>query len=1637
MPRPASNKININIKVNVDQAVQSVERLTGSITKANEAAKKISTTTAQHVEKPIKEATNKSQKYLHNLIGAFTNLQTVVKSVGLAMGVGFGVFALGTVMRRTVESFNEIEQGMRKIWTVTNLTNKELKELQSNLLDLARTTTLSMKDIMEGAYYALSSGIRTDELVKFMEIANKAAVAGYASMKDTVDLLTTIKNAYGYSVNYMTNVADKLFASMYVAKAEFQDFAVNLGKVIPTAAQLGISLDEVLASVSALTKVGISTDKAATYIAQFMNSVIKPSAEAKKEAEELGIQLNATALSAYGLGGYLKYMVDKMKDAGLSSEEMVSAIAKITGEVRAARAVFGLMSQDFSILNDAMNQITDSTGKVEDAYEKASKTLQRAWEEMKKTLTIGAASVVNATTDTVGLLNGFFKKVFDKMDVYGEEYFSRLASSASEVGENIEEIGTKISATTQLIKDNVTSLPNIFDSLQLALNELGLNMQKIATLEGVGDFEAVQQVLENLRNEFKKLGFEIDETVNSLEEFYNLLLEQNRKKVDELTTSIEDASKKLRDYKQQYNDLTNQLKQLETIGNIARSLVGGFNVFDEILKGNIDINYARKFALNFFKQLRDVFSSSEEYKPFVDILDDYLEALSNETLTNNEFVETIRSFTQIYANQWRTAVENLSESFEESKKKLEENKPEIEIKIKTAEEEIKKFQEKKKRLEELIEKSTPEAIMQKAVENSINTLQQKLKIYFEALKDSVLVPLVHDLPKDVNEAFENIIKYTTMSSEEILKNPEKYLEGLTSALKVVNDFIINNQEKLSAELANNPALNYIFGVILKNSTQAVENLSNLLVGDLSEAININSDKALEFANELLSVNNALNELQKSVGKTSKVTTEEGNTLTDAWKNFREEVGRLQALFKLGTISFDEYMQSVSLLVKKYYTKDLENDFLNFFVSLQSEIDSFYSTQLRKVQLLDDINKQKEALLELIRMVQQFKEELETALGEELYNKLNVAPLIGSILSDLSAQVTDITKQQFEDLMKKFSEAITPKTFAEIQKFMDEQYSKQLKIFNIQLLNAKNEDEKIAIYKQQLDYLDTVYKKLESIKDFISPADESEYLNYLQDVLEKREQIKQTLSDMYEINVDLTTGEKQRIRELRNALELSSDFDSKYQELFKRVVEVRKQIGVATTQEDLQKLKAELNEAKNELNDLSDVATKLGRRNELKSLNNFIENLDSKIENTLNNAIKYSEEYAQKLDDLIKLNKTWSDSYIEVLTKFSETRKQLANATDIETVKDLAERLKKLKEQIKKLQQIAIKTNNTEEWLFLQKLINKELEQTETKMANINKELDKINELQKTFRILKQYSHLFGDFSNVINSFADGFLTAFDDIKEDLIKGKIGWQDAITQATIKGVEASAEELEEFFKSWGNEIGDLLAQGVRTYEWAKLGSEIGRIIGTAFGSPEMGSAIGTIIGTIISIFEWAIDFFKSEWQKTYEEIRKNLPDTISSALKSVRTPEELKKQLKQSIFNAAYSGLVDAFLKTSYMQTFMDNMSKYMADFITGKITAEQFKEFVDKNIEAINWDKLSEALKYFYDSMVDASETAKATEESLAYSSVRTVTEQTANIMVSYLRDMRDTLHRIAHIAQKIQSNTSQRYKPPFRGAVLE
>ncbi len=273
--------------------------------------------------------------------------------------IGMGAAAAGL----SIAAAGEFSGQFAEITTLIDGSADSLGDYRQAILDYSSESTQSLDEINGALYAAISAGVDYEDSLDAVRIAEQLAVAGKADLGSTMTGLVSTLNAYGAGMDEAEDYADIFFTTVKEGQTTIPELNASLAQVTSVAAAAGVPFDDLGAAIAALTASGMPTSQAITSIKSALSNIIKPTADAKTVAEELGIQFNSTALEAMGLNGFLE-MVWEATDGN------IDVMSRLFGSVEGLAGVLSLAGGESGKFADALEAMESRAGSAESAFEK-------------------------------------------------------------------------------------------------------------------------------------------------------------------------------------------------------------------------------------------------------------------------------------------------------------------------------------------------------------------------------------------------------------------------------------------------------------------------------------------------------------------------------------------------------------------------------------------------------------------------------------------------------------------------------------------------------------------------------------------------------------------------------------------------------------------------------------------------------------------------------------------------------------------------------------------------------------------------------------------------------------------------------------------------------------------------------------------------------------------------------------------------------------------------------------------------------------------------------------------------------------------------------------------------------------------
>lgn len=347
---------------------------------------------------------------------------------------GRGLTTVGTTLTSTVTpallgagaatlKFSaDYETSLAKVSTISDESQVSIKDMSKSITDLSNETGISATEIAENVYNAISAGQQTGDAVNFVTNSTKLAKAGFAEAGQSLDILTTILNAYGMEAEEVERVSDILVETQNKGKTTVGELASTMGKIIPTANAYGVNLEQIASGYAIMTAKGIATAETTTYMNGMLNELGKTGSTTDVALRELtGSSFKELMESGSTLGDVLNILNEHAENSGLS-------LADLFGSTEAAKAALVLANNEGKDFNEMLEQMGLSAGATDKAFEKVSDTTQERLAKSLNKLKNNAIELGDRLLPIANNMIESFTEIVDKFNKLDDETKDNIVS---------------------------------------------------------------------------------------------------------------------------------------------------------------------------------------------------------------------------------------------------------------------------------------------------------------------------------------------------------------------------------------------------------------------------------------------------------------------------------------------------------------------------------------------------------------------------------------------------------------------------------------------------------------------------------------------------------------------------------------------------------------------------------------------------------------------------------------------------------------------------------------------------------------------------------------------------------------------------------------------------------------------------------------------------------------------------------------------------------------------------------------------------------------------------------------------------------------------------------------------------------
>lgn len=398
---------------------------------------------------------------------------TVAAGTMLANMATSAAHALGSIASSAMEVGSSFETSLAKVQSISGGTAAEMASFSKEVLSMSNATAQSADNINEAVYSVISAtGKGMSESLGIVEQANQLATAGFADLDSSISVMTTAMNAYHMSAEDAAHISDSLITTQNLGVTTVAELSQAMGKAIATGGAYGISLENIESGYISLTKNGINTAEATTYMSSMFKELAdNGTAVGKVIVEKTGKSFGTLMNEGYSVADVLNIVSDSVNG---DSE----ALMNLWSSAEAGKASAAIVSQGLDTFNDNLETLKTSTGTTATAYETMTNTFQFKSAQLKNSISNLGIMIYQGVGGPLAELTGIANEgvqgiaaafqeggisavgpaVMDMMSNIGNYIIQKLPDATAAVNTLLEGVGTFITTNQGAITTAVTSI---------------------------------------------------------------------------------------------------------------------------------------------------------------------------------------------------------------------------------------------------------------------------------------------------------------------------------------------------------------------------------------------------------------------------------------------------------------------------------------------------------------------------------------------------------------------------------------------------------------------------------------------------------------------------------------------------------------------------------------------------------------------------------------------------------------------------------------------------------------------------------------------------------------------------------------------------------------------------------------------------------------------------------------------------------------------------------------------------------------------------------------------------------------------------------------------------------------------------
>lgn len=314
-----------------------------------------------HRLEKINRVTRRFENGIKNTRGSLKKMNQRLTSFqgGLASVAGMlGAAGIG-------KTFVSFEQSMNRLEAVTLANSGQMYRLRMMAKKLGKETQFSASQAATAMVFLAQAGLSVDQVLSAIPGSLQLAAAGGIQLSEAADIATNVLAQMGFQVTDLSRVNDVLSLTQARANTNILELFEAMRPVAVTAKNLGIELEELVASLGVMANAGEKGSLAGTLLRNALTRLAGAGKTQRKIYRALGIDLSNFIDEAGKLKNFTQF-IGKLKEVEKRGRLTVPVLQTLFGErgFRAIQILAGAGAEEIARLDAALKQAGGTAEKM-------------------------------------------------------------------------------------------------------------------------------------------------------------------------------------------------------------------------------------------------------------------------------------------------------------------------------------------------------------------------------------------------------------------------------------------------------------------------------------------------------------------------------------------------------------------------------------------------------------------------------------------------------------------------------------------------------------------------------------------------------------------------------------------------------------------------------------------------------------------------------------------------------------------------------------------------------------------------------------------------------------------------------------------------------------------------------------------------------------------------------------------------------------------------------------------------------------------------------------------------------------------------------------------------------------------------